>query len=250
MARDPEHAITFGQAVDAYDRGRPGYPAEALDLLIESASSRLRRRIVDVVDVGAGTGKLTSALVTRFDRVRAVEPDDTMRARLVENVPGVAAFPGTAESIPLPDADADLITVAQAWHWVDPIRATAEVARVLRPGGTLALLWNIRDESVPWVRDLGELMGATPGVDENDSADPPLPGPLLRYDHVELPFSTSLSREQLTDLVFSRSYVIALDDVRKAELRRRLDVFLDTTPELAGERIRLPYVTRVTLAAA
>lgn len=249
MARDPEHAITFGQAVDAYDRGRPGYPAEALDLIVESASSRLRRRIVDVVDVGAGTGKLTSALAARFDRVRAVEPDDAMRARLLANVPGVTAFPGTAESIPLPDADTDLVTVAQAWHWVDPVRATTEVARVLRPGGTLALVWNIRDESVPWVRDLGELMGASPGVDENDSADPPLPGPLLRYDHVELPFSTSLTREQLTDLVFSRSYVIALDDERKAALRERLDDFLESTPELAGERIELPYVTRVTLAA-
>ncbi len=249
MARDPEHAITFGRAVDAYDRGRPGYPAEALDLVVESASSRLRRRIVDVVDVGAGTGKLTSALAGRFDRVRAVEPDDAMRALLVENVPGVTPLSGTAESIPLPDADTDLVTVAQAWHWVDPVRATAEVARVLRPGGTLALLWNIRDDSVPWVRDLGELMGAAPGVDENHSIDPPLPGPLLRHDHVELPFSTTLGREQLVDLVFSRSYVIALDEGRRAVLREQLDAFIQATPELAGERIELPYVTRVTLAA-
>jgi SAM-dependent methyltransferase len=122
---------SFGVAADAYDRARPGWPAELLDALpLESAAT--------VVDLGAGTGILTRLLARRFARVIAIEPDDAMRA-LIEVGEPVA---GVAESVPLPDASVDGILSAEAFHWFDAERALAEIARVLKPGGVLALLWN------------------------------------------------------------------------------------------------------------
>ena len=114
-----------------------------------------------VLDLGAGTGKFTRSLVARGLDVIAVEPDDVMRATLADALPSVRTVKGTAEAIPLPDASVDVITAAQAWHWVDQARALPEAARVLRPGGSLALVWNIRDESVPWVERLSEIMGGS-----------------------------------------------------------------------------------------
>lgn len=123
-------ARSFGAQADAYDRGRPGWPVEAVDAV------GLPREAT-VVDLAAGTGKLTRVLAERFDRVLAVEPDAGMRALN----PGSLA--GSAEAIPLEDASADGVFVAEAFHWFDAPTALAEIARVLRPGGALALLWNI-----------------------------------------------------------------------------------------------------------
>ena len=125
-----QHARSFGSAVDAYEHGRPGYPAAVADWLVPSGSQRL-------VDVGAGTGKFTRTLLGRGAEVVAVEPDPAMRARLAALLPDVRAVDGTGEAMPLPDGSADAVTFAQSWHWVDPVAGVAEVARVLRPGGVL-----------------------------------------------------------------------------------------------------------------
>jgi len=145
-------ARSFGAVADRYARARPGYPAAAVEWLIEAAPGR------DVVDLAAGTGKLTRAIVEAGAAVVAVEPDEGMRAALEIAVPGVEALAGTAEAIPLADGSADAVLVAQAFHWFDPEPACDEIARVLRPGGILGLLWNLRDGSVPWVADLDRIL--------------------------------------------------------------------------------------------
>ena len=144
-------AGSFGAAAAEYERGRPPYPPEAIDWLLPPSPRR-------VVDLGAGTGKLTRQLHERGLDVVAVEPSAGMREQLARLLPAVPLLDGTAEAIPLADASVDVVLVAQAWHWVDPRRALPEVARVLSPGGRLGLVWNIRDERVDWVKQLGDTM--------------------------------------------------------------------------------------------
>ena len=140
---------------DDYERGRPGYSGDAVDVVGVPASS-------SVLDLGAGTGKLTRVLLTRFARVSAVEPADAMRLRLAELCPDAEAFAGSAEEISLPDASVDAVFSAESFHWFDGERALAEIARVLRPSGALALMWNVPAgpsfvallASMGWVADL------------------------------------------------------------------------------------------------
>jgi SAM-dependent methyltransferase len=247
MARDTSFALSFGQEAAAYDRGRPGYPDDAVDWIVSRAATDDDAR-PDVVDLGAGTGKFTASLVERAATVTAVEPDATMRERLAANLPGVLALPGKAESIPAGDESADLVTVAQAWHWVDPDAASREVARILRPGGVLALVWNIRDESADWVARLTGIMGASE-AERFDSVNPPLGEPLTRDAYAEFRWSTPLDRDGLRAMVTSRSYVIALEEGARAALLERIDELLTTHPDLAGRSsFDLPYTTRVTIA--
>ncbi len=146
-----EQASSFGRAAEVYDRARPGYPPEALDWLLQAGAAR-------VLDLGAGTGKLTAMLLDRCPEVVAVEPSEGMRRQLQRALPSVRCLPGSAEAIPLPDGCVDAVLVAQAWHWVDGARAVPEVARVLKRDRTLGLLWNVRDDSVDWVRDLESIL--------------------------------------------------------------------------------------------
>ena len=148
-----DRSLSFGSAAAAYERGRPSYPPEAIDWLLPPGARR-------VLDLGAGTGKLTTRLVERGLDVVAVDPIPDMLEVLRASLPETPALEGTAEEIPLEDNSVDAVLVAQAWHWVDPQRAVPEVARVLRPGGRLGLVWNTRDERLGWVRELGEIIGS------------------------------------------------------------------------------------------
>ncbi|HEX6851130.1 MAG TPA: class I SAM-dependent methyltransferase [Candidatus Polarisedimenticolaceae bacterium] len=149
----------FTDRVDDYVRFRPGYPDAVLDVL--AAECGLVPGAV-VADVGAGTGQLTRLLVARGCRVFAVEPNDAMRAALAKafgRVRGVEAVEGRAEATGLPDRSVDVVTAAQAFHWFDVAGARAEFRRILRPGGGLALVWNIRDvDASPFMRDYEELV--------------------------------------------------------------------------------------------
>jgi SAM-dependent methyltransferase len=244
MAIDEWHqqqANSFGAVAGIYERGRPSYPAEAIDWLIPAQARR-------VADVGAGTGKLTRQLRDRGLDVIAVEPSAGMREELHRAVPGVPVLAGTGEQIPLADGTVDVVIVAQAWHWVDPERAVPEVARVLAPGGRLALLWSRRVEDEEWVADLSSIIGSrgTPGSSRHFPEIGPPFGPVERRS---VDWVHRLSRAEMTDWVASRSYVITLSDERRHEVLAQVQDLLDTHPALAGQdEIALNMVTRCSRA--
>lgn len=226
------HATSFGTAAHTYERGRPPYPPEAVDWLLPPGTPR-------VVDLGAGTGKLTRELTARGLPVVAVDPSDGMLVELRRVLPGVPAHLGSAEHIPLPDHSADAVLVAQAWHWVDPERAVPEIARVLSPGGRLGLLWNQRDETVDWVRSLGRIIRGA-GQDRDTTVGPPF-GPVETRD---FPWTHHLGRDELIDMVASRSHVILLPADERAAVRAQVRQLLAIHPDLVGRtEYDLPYVT-------
>jgi SAM-dependent methyltransferase len=161
-----EQAKSFDRAAEEYERGRPGWPPEVLELLPVAADST-------VLDIGAGTGKLTRVLAARYAHVIALEPLPEMRAILEQRVPKAEALPGAAEAIPLGDASVDAVFTGQAFHWFANDVAVAEIARVLRPGGVLARMWNEPIEPSPLPPEyrarLDELFDAMtpPSVDDH-----------------------------------------------------------------------------------
>lgn len=167
-----------------------------------------------------------------------------MREVFVNVVPGATVMAGSAEDIPLPDASADVVAVAQAWHWVDPAHAAPEVARVLRPGGSLCLVWNARDEDEPWVAALTVIL-AQYGANNESCLDPevgPLFGPLERC---EVRWSHPMTAQGIVDLFASRSYVIALSLNGRTEALEQVRELLRTHPDTRGrDEIQMPYVTR------
>lgn len=234
-ANDPT-GRRFGEAAAAYERGRPDYPDVIVDWLLASAPRR-------VVDLGAGTGKLTRRLVDRVETVVAVEPDPDMRRVLSAHLPEVVVVDGTGEAIPLADAAVDAVVAGQSWHWVDSARGALEVARVLRPGGVLGLVWNDRDESDPWIRQLTALLrefGTSPDADYEVSVGPPF-GPLER---AEVGWVNHVTVDAVTDMVTSRSYVIALAADRRAELVARVEALASDGVDLATGLVPVRYVTR------
>ncbi|HWG61688.1 MAG TPA: methyltransferase domain-containing protein [Streptosporangiaceae bacterium] len=229
-------AVSFGAAAAAYERGRPPYPPQAVDWLLPAGASR-------VLDLGAGTGKLTRQLHSRGLDVIAVEPLPGMREQLARAVPGVSVRAGTGEDIPLEDASVDAVLVAQAWHWMDTARASAEAARVLRPGGRLGLVWNLRDERADWVAALSRLL-RDPGEREDGESrgrvGPPF-GPVERFT---VDWTHRLSADELVDMVASRSYVITMPEAQRAAVLADVRALVAEHPDLAGaDVITLPYVT-------
>src|SRR5687768_16190230 len=155
MPVDDVAARGFQAGAAAYEAARPGYPEDAVAVLRDEVGVR---RGTDVCDLAAGTGKLTRRLIELGARVTAIEPVDGMRAQAKVAVPKATHLEGTAEAIPLPDASIDVVTVAQAFHWFESVSALREIARVLRPGGRLAILWNERDESTAWVAEMSRII--------------------------------------------------------------------------------------------
>lgn len=227
-------ATSFAGVAEAYERARPGYPNDAVRWLVGDVPA-------DVVDLGAGTGKLTRSLVAIGHRVTAVEPLEAMLEQLCAAAPDAQAVVGSAERIPLPDASADVVACAQAFHWFDPDVALPEIARVLRPGGRLALVWNTRDDAEPWVARLSETIGSESRVMwKLDELVPrsALFGPL---EHATFAFAQRLDRDGLRDLVLSRSYCA----VRAPEEREPVLAAVDAlfVENAVDGVVELPYLT-------
>lgn len=227
-------ARSFGGVAEAYDRARPSYPADAADWLIGSSASR-------VVELGAGTGKLTQLLVAAGHDVIATDPDPAMLAHLRERAPGARAVVATAEHIPLPSRSADVVVCAQSFHWFDHDVALPEIARILRPGGVLALVWNTRDEGIPWVRRLGSIINNP----ENRTG---LEAPATQSEHFgfvesrDFRFWQSLRRDDLFDLVRSRSNIAVMEETERAAVLERVGALYDEYGR-GPDGMQLPYVT-------
>jgi SAM-dependent methyltransferase len=244
----PKAAVGFARAAQAYERGRSEYPAGAVAAILLDAGGAPGRSLLEL---GAGTGKLTRALTGSGARVIALEPVAEMRDGLARRAPGAEMLDAVAEAIPLADASVDAVLAAQAFHWFDAEAAAAEVARVLRPGGALALIWNRRDERVAWVRELTRLLATEAGDapryetsrwrDAFDDNPAFAPLELRTWPHLGEP-----GRELVLDRVASISFVAALDDAPRARLLADVAQLLDTHPETRGrDDLALPYVTEL-----
>jgi SAM-dependent methyltransferase len=227
-------ATSFAQVADSYERGRPSYPEEAVRWLVGEEPR-------DVVDLGAGTGKLTRVLVALGHRVTAIEPLPEMLELLPAAAPGAKAVLGNAEVIPLPDAYADVLTAAQAFHWFDLDVALSEIARVLRSDGHLGLVWNIRDDSEAWVAELSTLIGSE-SVTLPDVTEPLAASGLFEpVEKESFRFTQVLDRPTLLDLVVSRSYCAKLPPAERKPVLVGVERLFDE--HAVDGSIELPYVT-------
>jgi SAM-dependent methyltransferase len=241
-----ERGRSFGAFAEAYERARPEYPDEAVRWM----TSRNPRF---VVELGAGTGKLTRSLTAEGRRVLAVEPDPRMRALLGNlELDGVEPLDGTAEAIPAPDGVADLVVAGSAFHWFELDPALAEIARVLVPAGMLAFAWQGRDERIPWVREMNEVIrrgrpwpGNRPwGTLIPDSG---LFGPL---EEAEFSYIVRLPREALGDHVRSYSAVGSLPSDEREAVVRKVISLVSAEPSNAGSNVlELPFVVKARRTA-
>jgi SAM-dependent methyltransferase len=243
MPVDDVAARGFQAGAAAYEAARPGYPDDAVAVLRDEVGVG---RGADVCDLAAGTGKLTRRLLELGARVTAIEPVDAMRAQAKVAVPKATHLEGTAEAIPLPDASIDVVTVAQAFHWFDSAAALREIARVLRPGGRLAILWNERDESTAWVAEMSRIIrwhertvsryqhtdwAAVVATNEDLS---PLQERTFRWEQ-------PITRAVLADRVRSISYIAVMPASERERLAAEVTALVGRLPE----PFDLPYVCRV-----
>jgi len=256
------HGSSFGAAAAAYAEHRPGYAEAAVRWALEPVRDRRPagdRRPVRVADVGAGTGKLTATLTGLGVEVTAVEPDPQMLAELRRAMPAVRSVTGSAEAIPLPDASLDAVLAGQAMHWFDMDRALPEIARVLRPGGVLAGLWNVDDDRVGWVAGLAEISKRKSSITLTrwrDSAAKSRQEQLLG-EHSDLfaaagvgEFGHGQARtaDSLLATISTHSHLLVMDEAERAALLARVGDFLRSQPETAHGEFTLPMVTVVLRA--
>ncbi|SFC17268.1 Methyltransferase domain-containing protein [Nocardioides terrae] len=222
----------FGKVAESYDRGRPSYPRTAVEWLVGPMP-------MSVLELGAGTGKLTRTLVELGHDVHATDPDEAMLDVLRRHLPDVRTSVGSAEQIPAPDLTYDVVVVGQALHWFDLDKALPEIARVLNPGGTLAMAWNERDESIPWVRKLGRLIENP--VESADPSEPVLDSGLFEgVEHARYDFWQTIDRSSVVDLVLSRSNLAGRSDEEREAKRREVLAFYDDYGR-GMDGMQLPY---------
>lgn len=231
-------AKSFGAVASAYDAGRPTFPAEALTWILGSG------RGLQVLDLGAGTGKLSAVAAELGHDVVAVDPSQEM-LEVCRRRSGIDTMVGAAESIPLAHASVDAVIVGQAFHWFDHARALPEIARVLRPNGVLGLLWNNADTVVPWVRRMVHAMQGSDHIG-GDRFDPV---PILLQSDLFAQVETArfrhwqdLDRNGLRQLAESHSRIAVLTESRREAVLDQIDTLYDTTAR-PPEPLRMPYFT-------
>lgn len=244
-------ATGYKTAADTYVRGRPDYPPQVADWLTGTLGLNADK---SVVDLGAGTGKFTGRLVATGAQVIAVEPVPQMLEKLSEAWPEVLAVSGTATDLPLPDASVDVVICAQAFHWFASGEALTEIARVLKPGGKLGLVWNLRDTRVSWVPKLDAIVNALEGDTPRfytgawrrafpHAAFGPLQEQQFSHGHTGSPEDVIFNR------VRSTSFVSVLPAVERAKVDEQMRALIDGEPELRGrDVVTVPYVTAAFVA--
>ena len=225
MATRAQRSTSFGAIAADYDRLRPPPAPAAVDWLMPAQARTL-------VDLGAGTGLLSRALLRRAGHVIAVEPDDRMRAVLTASAPGVEAVRGTAEHIALPDAEADGVYASSAWQWMDPELAVPEIARVLRDGGRFGLVWTTRETDIPWLRAREWFREAYQQARPSDVAEPrdaagrrlvslPDGSPFVNIETETFRYSRPMTPAEIVDMLTTYSAVITADPEFIARGRER-----------------------------
>jgi SAM-dependent methyltransferase len=239
---------SFGGVAAAYEAGRPVYAPAAIEWVLEAAPGR------HVLDLAAGTGKLSRSLLAAGARITAVEPSADMLHELRAALPDVPALIGSAEEIPLPDASVDAVMVGQAFHWFTPERALPEIARVLRPGGVLGLLWNVRDDSVAWIAAVtatgagsGDLVSQmTAGDEEKSLAKTGLFEPAETF---RAPNPERYDADRLVQWAASTSTVAILEPEERGEVLAAIREIAVHHPDLAGKpTFDVPYETHALRA--
>jgi SAM-dependent methyltransferase len=235
-----ERARSFARVATEYERGRPGYPRAAIEWLLGDAP-------LHILDLGAGTGKLTAGLLGAGHRVIAVEPLAQMREILAAQLPQARVVAGSAERLPLEDASVDAVTVGAAFHWFDHDLALAEIARVLRPPGILGLLGNGFDTATPWVARVREILG--PPAIERPGHWPEtnvLRERFAEVDDREFPHSQRIDRASLRDLASSRSNLAVMTEANRRSVLQSIDRLWEREPQLMGRQdAALPWRTRL-----
>ncbi|MFJ9313732.1 class I SAM-dependent methyltransferase [Pimelobacter simplex] len=226
--------LSFGAVAEAYDRGRPGYPREAAEWLVGDEP-------LTVLELGAGTGKLTEHLVALGHDVHATDPDPRMLDRLALRLPELRVSQTSAEEIPAADATFDIVVVGEAYEWFDHEKALPEIARVLKRGGSLALVRNVRDERIPWVKRLGGLIGRqSAGTGAGDELESSVYfGPV---EEISFKQWQVIDRSSVQDLVRSLPDVAGLErSAQESRVREVLAFYDDFGRGMDG--MQLPYVT-------
>jgi SAM-dependent methyltransferase len=250
------HGSSFGAAAAAYAEHRPDYAEAAIRWALEPVSTRQPLR---VLDLGAGTGKLTAALVDLGAEVTAVEPDPAMLAELRRSLASVTALAGSAEAIPLPDASIDAVLVGQAMHWFDLDRAVPEIARVLAPGGVLAALWNVDDDRVDWVATLAQISKGQANVTLRRWRERVGQGRQERLAATgsglfgtpevgEFGHGQRRTADSLLATIATHSNLLVMEEPDRARLLAQVQDFLHAQPETAAGEFVLPMVTAVLRA--
>jgi SAM-dependent methyltransferase len=246
-------ASSFGAAADAYAEHRPDYAEAAVRWALEPVWAR---RPLRVIDLGAGTGKLTATLIRLGADVTAVEPDPDMLAVLRRDLTSARSLSGSAEAIPVPDGSADAVVAGQAMHWFDLDRALPEIARVLAPGGVLAGLWNVDDDRVAWVAGLAEISQRQPSVTllrwrqgNAQSREERLieegseffgPGEIREFEH-----GHPRTADSLVAMIATHSHFLVMDETERTRLLAQIREFLRDRPETSAGEFVLPMVTVV-----
>jgi ubiquinone/menaquinone biosynthesis C-methylase UbiE len=238
----------FQAGADAYERGRPGYPAAAVEFLRQTFNIS---STTTVVDLAAGTGKFTRQLADLGCQIIAIEPVEGMRQKFQALLPNIPILEGTAESIPLDVASVDIVTVAQAFHWFQGETALAEIHRVLKPGGYLGILWNVRDESADWVAQISKIITPYEGdapryrtgdwqtAFEQTDLFTPLETQTFFYVH-QYDLDTAIDR------VASISFIAALDAQTQQTVLQQVRELLEQHPQTCDRPIiEHPYRTEV-----
>ncbi|MFJ2715276.1 MULTISPECIES: class I SAM-dependent methyltransferase [unclassified Pseudomonas] len=244
-------ATGYKTAADTYVKGRPDYPPQVSEWLTRTLGLDGHKT---VIDLGAGTGKFTGRLVATGAQVIAVEPVPQMLEKLSAAWPDVLAVNGSATDLPLPDASVDVVICAQAFHWFASAEALTEIARVLRPGGKLGLIWNLRDTQVSWVPKLDAIVNALEGDTPRyytgawrEAFPHQAFGPLQvqRFHHGH----TGSPEDVLFNRVRSTSFIAALPQAQRDGVDEQIRALVAAEPELRGRHVlTVPYETAAFVA--